>query len=584
MKLHWSLFVAAALCAALVGQARAAIVTSGDVDPADPATWTSSTNAYIGYSGSGEMTVDAGSDVVLRSGRVGYRAGSTGAATVDGAGSRWEVIFLDVGYSGAGTLDISDGGAVDNSHGTIGTAAGSTGTATVDGAGSVWETVFLTVGGSGEGALDISNGGTVSNNIGRLGYSAGSTGTATVSGPSSAWNNTFSLDIGIGGEGTLNIVNGGIVTVTGTTTVSDGASAAGRIVFDNGTLTTGTLRGLLTDLAGTGTINTAGLISDVDLVFDSTHGTSRSFTLNGPGQNIVVNLDANGDGDMGIGYVSNGTMSIADGVTVRSARGYVGYRAGLTGVVTIDGAGSAWVDARLYVGNYGTGTLDITNGGIADSSFGYLGYYAGSTGAATVDGAGSAWESSFLHVGESGAGTLDITNGGAVGSSFGYLGNRAGSTGDVTVSGMGSTWTNGGNLDVGGLGVGVLTLEDGGMASVGMNLFVSGASSIEFGLSGRDVESRLTVTRLATLDGSLTVFAMDGFAPLKGMTFDLFDWNGGVSGEFAGIFLPILASEFWSWDTSNIYSTGEITVVPEPATMSLLALGVCLSLFRRKRR
>jgi len=38
-----------------------------------------------------------------------------------------------------------------------------------------------------------------------------------------------------------------------------------------------------------------------------------------------------------------------------------------------------------------------------------------------------------------------------------------------------------------------------------------------------------------------------------------------------------------SWDTSNLYTTGAIGVVPEPATLALLTLGG-LAILRRSRR
>ena len=45
---------------------------------------------------------------------------------------------LYVGYFGNGTLTIRNGGAVSNGFGFIGVDSGSTGAATVDGAGSTW--------------------------------------------------------------------------------------------------------------------------------------------------------------------------------------------------------------------------------------------------------------------------------------------------------------------------------------------------------------------------------------------------------------------------------------------------------------
>ena len=58
-----------------------------------------------------------------------------------------------------------------NGYGFIGADPGSTGAVTVDGAGSTWtNSGDLYVGNSGTGTLTIRNGGTVSNGFGFIGY------------------------------------------------------------------------------------------------------------------------------------------------------------------------------------------------------------------------------------------------------------------------------------------------------------------------------------------------------------------------------------------------------------------------------
>ena len=63
-----------------------------------------------------------------------------------------------------------------------------------------------------------------------------------------------------------------------------------------------------------------------------------------------------------------------------------------------------------------------------------------------------------LAVGQNGTGMLVIRNGGTLTDIGGFVGNLPGSQGAVTVSDAGSTWTNIGNLVVGGLGTGTLTI------------------------------------------------------------------------------------------------------------------------------
>ena len=72
-----------------------------------------------------------------------------------------------VGIHGTGTLNVLNGGVVSNTSGYVGYLSGSTGTATVDGAGSQWNSTSLDVGGNGsiaEGnaSLTVSNSGAVS--------------------------------------------------------------------------------------------------------------------------------------------------------------------------------------------------------------------------------------------------------------------------------------------------------------------------------------------------------------------------------------------------------------------------------------
>ena len=149
----------------------AEIATSGDVDPADPSTWTSDTTSYIGKSGDGTLDIDAGSGVSSRSSNIGDESGSTGAVTVDGNGSTWmNDRSLYVGNDGNGTLDVTSGGTVISGSNDrrdyssyIGAHSDSTGAVTVDGTGSTWtHGGNLYVGYFGTGTLEITSGGLVS--------------------------------------------------------------------------------------------------------------------------------------------------------------------------------------------------------------------------------------------------------------------------------------------------------------------------------------------------------------------------------------------------------------------------------------
>ena len=70
-----------------------------------------------------------------------------------------------------------------------------------------------------------------------IGYESGSSGTATVTGANSQWTSSDSLYIGggsdgMGGDGTLNVNDNGLVTVTGTTKLY----STGTVNLDGGKL------------------------------------------------------------------------------------------------------------------------------------------------------------------------------------------------------------------------------------------------------------------------------------------------------------------------------------------------------------
>ena len=93
------------------------------------------------------------------------------------------------------------------------------------------------------------------------------------------------------------------------------------------------------------------------------------------------------------GYIGNtaaGTLTVDGGSDLSSATGYIGYRNGTTGKVTVSGTGSAWTNnSSLYVGDYGSGTVSITGGGTASSGNSEIGCCTNSTGVLTVGGTGS---------------------------------------------------------------------------------------------------------------------------------------------------------------------------------------------------
>ena len=146
---------------------------------------------------------------------------------------------------------------------------------------------------------------------------------------------------------------------------------------------------------------------------------------------------------------------------------------------------------------------------------GFIGDLPGSQGTATVSGAGSTWTNTgTIEVGVLGAGTLTIENGGTVNSGGGgSIGLSAGSTGTVTVTGPGSTWNNspGGGLNIGSFGTGTLTIANGGTvinntafaANIGNGAGSQGTVTVTGAGSTWSNSSGLNIGNLGT--GTLTI-------------------------------------------------------------------------------
>ncbi len=461
-----------------ISHVRGAITWTGSVDPTDPTTWTTSTTAHVGYTSGGMVTVDAGSYLFSRDGYLAYVSGYSGQVTINGAGSTWvNASNIKVGYAGDGILNVTNGGMVTDYAGYIG---------------------------------------------GYFGSPTSASGVVTVSGANSAWFNNAELCVGYSGNGTLQINSDGAVTANGTTYVSYMAGSAGQISFNGGTLTTNTLAASPGALTGSGTIITRGLVSDVDLTFDSTASLNRELTFNQQGP--TVNLDVrSGSGDLGAGWKSSGSLAIKNGISLKSYRGFFGYQSTATGQGTVNG-GSSWDVHTLDVGYYGNGVLKIEDGGAVGSSLAYIGEYAGSSGEVTVGGVNSKWSnSSELHVGYGGNGTLNIIGAGKATSSKGYIGYSSGSIGTVNVDGEGSTVTCDSDLYVGYSGSGTLSISNGGSVTVAGSTYAgynSGATgTIRFGTGGGTLNTKSLWAAPASLAGTGTINA-HGFASDCNVLFD----------------------------------------------------------------
>lgn len=318
-------------------------------------------------------------------------------------------VDLEIGRTGTGSLTIQNGGTLTNRQGSVGSDIGGDGTVIVtgrDGAGnaSTWtNTDFLYVGGQGTGTLDILDGGVVTDSGGYVGNDAGSTGSVTVSGQGSWWNNLGNVVIGQGGDGTLDVLAGGRVS-----------SETGYIGAS---------------LDGVGVVTVSGVDGQ---------GNASTWTQ----QN-----------DLFIGDEGNGTLNVAHG-------------------------GRVATNGRINIGNFGQGQIAISDGATVSGNDAIIGI--GAYGEALLTSAGSWTLAEQLTVGLGAQGVLRIEDGARVTSNQGYVGANAGGDGSVTVTGVGSSWEmTRYNLTLGNYGVGAMTIEDGArvLARGGVSLGMSDAAA-----------------------------------------------------------------------------------------------------------
>jgi T5SS/PEP-CTERM-associated repeat protein len=204
---------------------------------------------------------------------------------------------------------------------------------------------------------------------------------------------------------------------------------------------------------------------DADFVFDAAHGIQNTFSF-GTGGTLKLTMD--GTGGLGTGYKGIKSIRIADGISIASSSGCLGYYPNSKGIATVTGIGSKWTNSGELIVGYGaaSGTLNIEAGGEVTNNQCYLGNNSDSTGTATISGTGSKWTNSYLYFGASGGtGRLNILEGGEVSDRVGVLGSSSGSIGTATVSGIGSKWTNSYSLYVGDEGSGMLNIEAGGQVT-----------------------------------------------------------------------------------------------------------------------
>lgn len=289
------------------------------------------------------------------------------------------------------------------------------------------------------------------------------------------WNVVGNLVVGNAANGSLNIQNGGAVSVSNWLVLGASTGTLGQVTVDNATLTSSVL--FIANAAGSqgnvlitngSTVNTTSAIPAVGVIAQGT-GSTATVTLS---NNSVWNTN----GSIGVGQNNNstGTLNVLSGsqVNITNPIGgglFVGHiDSGARGFLLIDGAGSAVNSvANVYIGGSGgTGSATVQNGGRlhADGFINAGGHTGGpttATGTITVTGPGSAMTAGQnINIGFIGRGTLNLLAGATAtaGGAF-TIGTLATGTGTATIDGAGTSMTAA-SLVVGDAGAGALTISN----------------------------------------------------------------------------------------------------------------------------
>ncbi len=418
------------------------------------------------------------------------------------------------------------------------------------------------------------------------------------------------------GAGSGGIVNSGTLTLAGGSLSSSGSvvNAAGGLLIAHGTMGGGFANHGTFQLDGVLLVNNAvftndgivqggGIVNNLGSTITNSAGGAINATTANAALAFTGAITNSAGGIINIGPTS--TLSISSNNQAWSNLGLVnlqGSGARLSGAPinvssgTIQGVGV--VNVGFTNGNTGLlrangGELDFTAASITNSNAGQIQAFAGSSvaflqGMSTNSGTITLTGGTFDNVGHNlnnggtinGYGTIRAS---AVTNSQGKLLSIAG--GDMDVF---STFTNNGVVNIqtgrsayfygnvngsgaftgGGTAVFLGSVSPGNSPATvtvaGGATLVGGTSlAIELGGTTPGTEyDQLKVGGALSIGGILSVSLINSFMPAVGSSFDLLDW-GTLSGTFSSLNLPTLS--VGQWDTSQLYTTGILSVAPGSA-------------------
>jgi T5SS/PEP-CTERM-associated repeat protein len=348
----------------------------------------------VGDTGDATLRVLSGGTLETYEAFLANGPGSTGQAIVSGQGASWTVESFSrrftIGLWGAGTLLVEDGGAMNSASASIGSVeAGSSGSATITGAGSVWTNaarLYM----ENDATLLIENGGKLASEEVRVGGATSPNTRATVTGVGSSMQLEADLQV----LTTLDIQAGAVVSSrTCEIGLSIGPQARVTVTgsgtrFDHAVMKVGyNGQGLLR-------VEDGAAMTSVTAQIGARPGGQGEVVVTGNATTWTLSTA------LYIGEIGTGKLTIQDGAVVtlqsdfpnRNAGSTIGEDAGASGEVLVTGTGSAWnMDGNLFVGGDADANLRIEAGGLVTSRSALMAWTEGVTAHATVTGNGSRW-------------------------------------------------------------------------------------------------------------------------------------------------------------------------------------------------